>query len=74
MAHFSMWSGIESKKNRVAGFLFKINIASALAFSVKTSHFHNAVDRFALVLCMSPICDRSRKFKESGIFVHTFVS
>jgi hypothetical protein len=43
MAHFSMRSRIESKKHRAAGLMFKINIASALAFSVKTSHFHNAV-------------------------------
>jgi hypothetical protein len=47
-----MRSGIESKKNRVTGLLFNIDIASALTFGVKTLHFHNAVHRFALVLCM----------------------
>jgi hypothetical protein len=30
------------------------------------------VHRFALVLCMPPVCDLSPKFKESDIFIHTF--
>jgi hypothetical protein len=37
VAHFSMRSGIEGKKNRVTGLLFKIDIAPALTFSVQTS-------------------------------------
>ncbi|HEV3210348.1 MAG TPA: hypothetical protein VGY91_08775 [Chthoniobacterales bacterium] len=73
VAHFSMRSRIENKKNRVTGLLFKINIAPALTFSVQTSHFHNAVHRFTLVLCMTPVCDLSPKFKESDIFIHTVV-
>lgn len=68
-----MRSGIESKKNRVTCLLFKIDIASALTFGVQTLHFHNAVHRFALVLCMPPVCDLSPKFKESDIFIHTLV-
>jgi hypothetical protein len=68
-----MRSGIENKKNRVTSLLFKINIASTPPFSVQTAHFHKAVHRFALVLCMPSVCDLSSKFKESGICIHTLL-
>jgi hypothetical protein len=43
------------------------------ACSVQTFHFHNAVHRFAIVLCMTRICDLSSKFKVSDIFVHGLI-
>ena len=33
----------------------------------------NAMHSFALVLCMTSVCDLSPKFKESGICIHTLV-
>ena len=68
-----MRSGIENKKNRVTSLLFKIDIASTPTFSVQTAHFHKAVHRFALVLCMPSVCDLSSKFKENGICIHTLL-
>src|ERR1700751_5899742 len=66
MTHFSMRSRIERKKNHVPCLLFKIEIAPALTFSIQTSHFNNAMHRFALVLCMPPVCDLCPEFKEAG--------
>ena len=71
MTYFPMWSGIEGEKYHVASFLFKIEVAPALTFSVQTSHCYNAMHRFALVLCMPSIGDLCPEFKESGICVHT---
>ena len=68
-----MRSRIENKKNRITGLLFKIDITSALTLSVQTHHFHDAVHRFALVLCVPPVCDLSPKFEESGICTHILV-